>query len=294
MTTVLNSGSTDLTTLEFQQYSVPSSELRQVAIVANAAKAEHATFRVNTSFSELGWICIFLENTVTLQCNLIFSYFCGVFKTLDQNTICLMMTLKLPSLGHKNSDVRWLVCTQIEAMVAQGVIPVIPAKDRFSTSVYMILLAHLAAIMIGAYKARFDGNRLPGGTVLEQAKLFHSAWSERRYLANQWHLVFGRLRAMMSENNHRANPCSIHRRSPSANQKNHVSISAHYVRWLIHLCGNLIMIVSITVICLVQRMNAHISLSTSAKFVAAIQRLLKEIPAFYSGPTPLARSKPYC
>jgi histidine ammonia-lyase len=81
------------------------------------------------------------------------------------------MAIKLLSLGRGASGVRWQICTQIEAMLAAGVTPVIPAQGSVGASGDLAPLAHMAAVMIGEGEAMLNGQRLPGGAALAQAGL---------------------------------------------------------------------------------------------------------------------------
>jgi histidine ammonia-lyase len=82
-----------------------------------------------------------------------------------------MMALKLLSLGRGASGVRWEICAQIEAMLAQGVLPVIPAQGSVGASGDLAPLAHMAAVMIGEGEATFGGQKMTGGAALAKAGL---------------------------------------------------------------------------------------------------------------------------
>ncbi|MCC6000718.1 MAG: histidine ammonia-lyase [Pararhodobacter sp.] len=139
------------------------------ARVAAAAAGRDAVYGVNTGFGKLASVKIPSEQTAELQHNLILSHCCGVGAALELPTTRLMMALKLLSLGRGASGVRWEVVAQIETMLARGVTPVIPEKGSVGASGDLAPLAHMAAVMIGAGEAEFDGRRMPGGAALEQA-----------------------------------------------------------------------------------------------------------------------------
>jgi histidine ammonia-lyase len=94
-----------------------------------------------------------------------------VGEALDGPTTRLMMALKLLSLGRGASGVRWEICAQIEAMLAAGVVPVIPAQGSVGASGDLAPLAHMAAVMIGEGQAVYRGETLPGGEALRRAGL---------------------------------------------------------------------------------------------------------------------------
>ena len=58
---------------------------------------------------------------------------------------------------------RWAIVALIEAMLAQGVTPVIPAQGSVGASGDLAPLAHMAAVMIGEGEAEVAGRRMPGG-----------------------------------------------------------------------------------------------------------------------------------
>ncbi|WP_299788700.1 histidine ammonia-lyase [uncultured Marivita sp.] len=140
-------------------------------VVARAAKGSTPVYGINTGFGKLASVRIAPEDTETLQRNLILSHCCGVGDTLDPATTRLMMALKLLSLGLGASGVRWEICAQIEAMLAKGVLPVIPAQGSVGASGDLAPLAHMAAVMIGEGEATFDGKAMPGGAALKKAGL---------------------------------------------------------------------------------------------------------------------------
>jgi len=141
------------------------------AQVAAAAAGEPAVYGVNTGFGKLASVKIASEDTATLQRNLILSHCCGVGEALDAATTRLMMALKLLSLGRGASGVRWQIIAQLEAMLAQGVTPVVPVQGSVGASGDLAPLAHMAAAMIGAGEAVYQGRRMPGAEALALAGL---------------------------------------------------------------------------------------------------------------------------
>ncbi|MVO15556.1 histidine ammonia-lyase [Parasedimentitalea huanghaiensis] len=140
-------------------------------MVANAAAGEEAVYGINTGFGKLASKKIAPEDTTTLQRNLILSHCCGVGDSLPEDKVRLMMTLKLLSMGRGASGVRWLVIEQIEQMLAHGVIPVVPSQGSVGASGDLAPLAHMAAAMIGAGEATYEGIRMTSQEALEKAGL---------------------------------------------------------------------------------------------------------------------------
>ena len=136
-----------------------------------AAEGSAPVYGVNTGFGKLASVKIAPDRTETLQRNLILSHCCGVGETLDVRTTRLMMALKILSLGRGASGVRWRVIAQIEAMVAAGVTPAVPAQGSVGASGDLAPLAHMAAVMLGEGEAWFAGQRMNGAEALEKAKI---------------------------------------------------------------------------------------------------------------------------
>jgi histidine ammonia-lyase len=128
-------------------------------------------YGVNTGFGKLASIKIAVEDTETLQRNLILSHCCGVGEAMPGDVARLMMVLKLLSLGRGASGVRWGVIALLEAMLERGVTPVIPAQGSVGASGDLAPLAHMAAVMIGEGAAEFAGATLPGSAALNAAGL---------------------------------------------------------------------------------------------------------------------------
>ena len=141
------------------------------ALVERAAKGEAAIYGVNTGFGKLASVRIPSKDTATLQRNLILSHCCGVGDPLDIPTTRLMMALKLLSLGRGASGTQWATVKLIEDMLNAGVTPVIPSQGSVGASGDLAPLAHMAAVMIGAGEAIFNGESLPGGEAMTRAGL---------------------------------------------------------------------------------------------------------------------------
>ncbi len=141
------------------------------ARIADAAAGEAAVYGVNTGFGKLASVKIAAEDTATLQRNLILSHCCGVGPAIPRAHARLMMVLKLLSLGRGASGVRLELITLLEAMLAKGVTPVIPAQGSVGASGDLAPLSHMAAVMMGAGEAEYGGKVMPGSEALAEAGL---------------------------------------------------------------------------------------------------------------------------
>ncbi len=144
---------------------------KAAGIVATAVLGEDAVYGINTGFGKLANTRIATEQTAQLQRNLILSHCCGVGPDLPDSVVRLVMVLKLASLGRGASGVRWQVIEQIEAMVNNGVLPVIPAKGSVGASGDLAPLAHMTAAMIGEAQVNYRGQQTSAESALHDAGL---------------------------------------------------------------------------------------------------------------------------
>ncbi len=141
------------------------------AKISAAANGSEAVYGVNTGFGKLASVKIAAKDTATLQRNLILSHCCGVGAPISRRHARLMMALKLLSLGRGASGVRLEIIHLLEAMLAKGVTPLIPAQGSVGASGDLAPLAHMAAVMMGAGEAEFGGQVMPGAAALTKAGL---------------------------------------------------------------------------------------------------------------------------
>jgi histidine ammonia-lyase len=144
---------------------------RAAARIAQIAAGNAPVYGVNTGFGKLASIRIDAADVATLQRNLILSHCCGVGAALPENIVRVIMSLKLVSLGRGASGVRIEIIRLIEAMLARGVVPLIPEKGSVGASGDLAPLAHMTAVMIGEGEAFYRGERLGGREALARAGL---------------------------------------------------------------------------------------------------------------------------
>jgi histidine ammonia-lyase len=144
---------------------------RAAARIDAAANGSAAVYGVNTGFGKLASVKIEAKDTATLQRNLILSHCCGVGAPISRRHTRLMMALKLLSLGRGASGVRLELVDLIEQLLERGVTPVIPGQGSVGASGDLAPLAHMAAVLMGAGEAEFEGEVLPGAEALKRAGL---------------------------------------------------------------------------------------------------------------------------
>jgi histidine ammonia-lyase len=128
-------------------------------------------YGVNTGFGKLASVRVADADLLQLQRNIVLSHAAGVGEPTAVPATRLMMALKLGSLGQGASGVRPTTLALLEAMLARGVTPVVPAQGSVGASGDLAPLAHMTAAMIGVGEARLGDEVLPAAAALERAGL---------------------------------------------------------------------------------------------------------------------------
>lgn len=128
-------------------------------------------YGVNTGFGRLASVRIAPHQLEALQRNIVMSHAAGVGPAVPTSTVRLMMSLKLASLGRGASGVSLATMESLEAMIEQGVTPVVPRRGSVGASGDLAPLAHMTAAMIGIGDAEFRGATMPAGEALAAAGL---------------------------------------------------------------------------------------------------------------------------
>ncbi len=146
-------------------------------IAASAAAVERILARgepvygINTGFGKLASVRIEAGDLETLQRNIVLSHAAGVGEPSPVPVIRLMLALKLASLAQGASGVRPATVALLEAMLAKGLTPVVPAQGSVGASGDLAPLAHMAATMIGVGEIFVGETRLPAAQALAEAGL---------------------------------------------------------------------------------------------------------------------------
>jgi len=150
--------------------AIPAIEAGAAAVAAIVAKGE-PVYGINTGFGKLASVRIADEDLAKLQYNLVISHASGVGEPLAPEITRLMMALKLANLGQGASGVRLETARLLEAMLARGVTPIVPAQGSVGASGDLAPLSHMTAAMIGVGDAVFAGVRMPAKDALSRAGL---------------------------------------------------------------------------------------------------------------------------
>jgi histidine ammonia-lyase len=140
--------------------------------VARILSRGQPVYGINTGFGKLASVRIGDADLAALQRNIVLSHAAGVGPATPAPIVRLMLALKLASLAQGASGVRPEVVTQLEAMLAHGLTPVIPSQGSVGASGDLAPLSHMAAAMIGVGEIAVGDAVLPAGKALAQAGLF--------------------------------------------------------------------------------------------------------------------------
>jgi len=139
--------------------------------VSTILRSGRAAYGINTGFGKLAQTRISDDQLEQLQTNLVLSHSTGTGPLLDDETVRLILVLKINGLARGRSGVRRSVIDALIGLVDHGVYPCIPSKGSVGASGDLAPLAHLAAVLIGFGEARVEGRILPAIEALTVAGL---------------------------------------------------------------------------------------------------------------------------
>ncbi|MEO8374644.1 MAG: aromatic amino acid lyase, partial [Sphingomonas bacterium] len=156
--------------LRLDPSSAPVISASAKAVERILAKGE-PVYGINTGFGKLAGVRIAEADLALLQRNIVLSHSAGTGAPSPIPVVRLMLALKLASLAQGASGVRPETVALLEAMLARGLTPVIPAQGSVGASGDLAPLAHMAATMIGVGEIFVGGQRLPAAAALAGAGL---------------------------------------------------------------------------------------------------------------------------
>jgi histidine ammonia-lyase len=138
----------------------PKIKASAEAVQRILAKGE-PVYGVNTGFGKLASVRIATTDLETLQRNIVLSHAAGVGEPMPVAICRLMMALKIASLAQGASGIQPKTIELLEAMLANDVIPVVPAQGSVGASGDLAPLAHMTAAMIGVGECFTPHGRVP-------------------------------------------------------------------------------------------------------------------------------------
>ncbi len=129
--------------------------------VENITQSGKTVYGINTGFGLLANTSIPQDQLSQLQTNLLLSHCTGTGELLSDDTVRLILAIKLFSLARGYSGVRLLVIEHLLALLNHEVYPCVPAKGSVGASGDLAPLSHLCITLLGEGQVRYRGEILP-------------------------------------------------------------------------------------------------------------------------------------
>lgn len=134
-------------------------------------KQDAPIYGVNTGLGALSRVRVSKADLIELQRNLVRSHAAGVGEALPEQIVRGILLFRVNSFLQGASGVRPELVELLLEMLNRGVYPVIPSQGSVGASGDLAPLAHLALVLLGEGKARFQGEELSGAEALRRAGL---------------------------------------------------------------------------------------------------------------------------
>ncbi|MCW7541640.1 histidine ammonia-lyase [Aquabacterium sp. A7-Y] len=141
------------------------------AAVQRISGGRQPAYGINTGFGRLAKVQIPGHQLADLQANLVRSHAVGVGPLLDDDTVRLILALKIASLARGYSGVRPEVIDAAIAMYNAQIWPCIPSQGSVGASGDLAPLAHLTLPLMGEGEVRVDGRVMDAASALQRAGL---------------------------------------------------------------------------------------------------------------------------
>jgi len=136
-----------------------------------AVRGGRVVYGVNTGFGQLANVNIPQDKLAELQVNLIRSHSAGTGRPLTGHVVRAILALRANCLARGHSGLRLETLERMIAMLAEGIVPVVPEKGSVGASGDLAPLAHVALALIGEGEVFYRGKRMPAARAFKQARL---------------------------------------------------------------------------------------------------------------------------
>ena len=144
---------------------------RGAAVVRGIVDREQTAYGINTGFGLLAQTRIPRDELRSLQRNLVLSHAAGTGPLLPDETVRLVIVLKVASLVQGYSGVRVETVRALCALLEHEIYPCIPGQGSVGASGDLAPLAHLAAALIGVGNVHVNGKTMPAARALAQVDI---------------------------------------------------------------------------------------------------------------------------
>jgi histidine ammonia-lyase len=160
----------------------PAIDASARTVAAVVAKNE-PVYGINTGFGLLARQRIQAGDVAELQRRLVRSHAVGTGELLADESVRLVLALKVNALARGYSGVRRQVIEALTALYNADLLPAVPAKGSVGASGDLAPLAHLSLALIGEGEIRIAGRLTAAEAALRQAKLAPLALEAKEGLA---------------------------------------------------------------------------------------------------------------
>ncbi|MBE3667864.1 histidine ammonia-lyase [Vibrio navarrensis] len=156
--------------LSLDTSAIPAIE-ESTRVVDRVIAENRTVYGINTGFGLLANTRIAPEDLETLQRSIVLSHAAGIGQFMADETVRLMMVLKINSLARGFSGIRLKVINMLIDLVNAEVYPCVPQKGSVGASGDLAPLAHMSTVLLGEGQARHNGEVISGLEALKIAGL---------------------------------------------------------------------------------------------------------------------------
>ncbi|CCN71967.1 Histidine ammonia-lyase [Vibrio nigripulchritudo SFn118] len=156
--------------LSLDPEAIPDIEA-STEVVNQVIAEDRVVYGINTGFGLLANTRIAPEDLEVLQKSIVLSHAAGIGEFMHDETVRLMMVLKINSLARGYSGIRLEVIEALIKLVNSQVYPCVPQKGSVGASGDLAPLAHMSTVLLGEGQARHNGKIISGIEALKIAGL---------------------------------------------------------------------------------------------------------------------------
>lgn len=145
--------------------------LQAAETVARVVRECRAVYGINTGFGLLANTRIKPDDLKELQRSVVLSHAAGVGEYMPDETVRLMMLLKINSLAQGYSGISANLLDKLVHLFNEGFYPCVPIKGSVGASGDLAPLAHMSAVLLGEGFVRYLGKIVPAREALAIAGL---------------------------------------------------------------------------------------------------------------------------
>lgn len=152
-------------------------------VVLNVIEENRTVYGINTGFGLLANTRIDVDELELLQRSIVLSHAAGTGDFMQEDTVRLLMLLKINSLARGFSGIRLSVIEALITLFNAQVYPAIPEKGSVGASGDLAPLAHMSVVLLGEGEAFYKGERISAAKALEIAGMQPIALAPKEGLA---------------------------------------------------------------------------------------------------------------